>query len=65
MCASCVAQGIGYVGTALAGLQVMGARAKARRRRSDGEAGVEVAADDAVDAVGAAEPAPAGEPAPV
>jgi hypothetical protein len=31
MCAACVAQGIGYVGTALVGLQVMGVRAKARR----------------------------------
>jgi hypothetical protein len=34
MCATCVAQGIGYVGSALVGLQVMGARAKAKRRSS-------------------------------
>ena len=34
MCAACVAQGVVYVGGALAGLQVMGARAKARRFRS-------------------------------
>ena len=39
MCAACVAQGIGYVGTALASLQVMGARAKARRRSSDPSVG--------------------------
>jgi hypothetical protein len=53
MCAVCVAQGIGYVGTALASLQVMGARAKAKRRSSGGAedaAGVEVDAVD-VDAV--------------
>lgn len=31
MCAACVAQGIAYVGGALGGLQVMAARAKARR----------------------------------
>jgi hypothetical protein len=35
MCAACVAQGVVYVGGAVAGLQVMGARAKARRRRTD------------------------------
>lgn len=34
MCATCVAQGVTYVGGALAGLQVMGARAKAKRARS-------------------------------
>jgi hypothetical protein len=45
MCAACVAQGIGYVGTALAGLQVMGARAKAKRRSAD--------ASDAAGAAGA------------
>jgi hypothetical protein len=39
MCATCVAQGIGYVGSALVGLQVMGARAKAKRR-SSGDASV-------------------------
>ena len=38
MCAACVAQGIGYVGTALVGLQVMGARAKAKRRSGDADA---------------------------
>lgn len=32
MCASCVAQGAVYVGGALTGLQVMAARARARRR---------------------------------
>ena len=31
MCAACVAQGITYVGGALTTLQVMGARAKAKR----------------------------------
>jgi hypothetical protein len=31
MCASCVAQGVVYVGGALTGLQVMAARARARR----------------------------------
>jgi hypothetical protein len=35
MCAACVAQGVAYVGGALAGLQVMAARASAKRRRSD------------------------------
>ncbi|HEY3140687.1 MAG TPA: hypothetical protein VGJ86_06140 [Acidimicrobiales bacterium] len=33
MCAVCVAQGITYMGGALAGLQVMGARAKYKRGR--------------------------------
>jgi hypothetical protein len=37
MCAACVAQGVAYAGGALAGLQVMAARA--RRRRAAGEAG--------------------------
>jgi hypothetical protein len=41
MCAACVAQGVGYVGTDLVGLQVMGARAKARRRRSGVAGGAE------------------------
>ena len=31
MCAACVAQGVTYVGGALTTLQVMGARAKAKR----------------------------------
>jgi hypothetical protein len=35
MCAACVAQGVAYVGGALTGLQVMGARAKAKRRRPE------------------------------
>ena len=34
MCATCVAQGVTYVGGALATLQVMAARAKSRRARS-------------------------------
>ena len=34
MCATCVAQGVTYVGGALAGLQVMAVRARARRLRS-------------------------------
>lgn len=34
MCAACVAQGVVYVGGALTGLQVMAARAKARRQRT-------------------------------
>jgi len=33
MCAACVAQGITYVGGALGGLQVMAARAKAKRQK--------------------------------
>jgi hypothetical protein len=37
MCASCVAQGVVYAGGALAGLQVMAARA--RRRRGQGASG--------------------------
>ncbi|MGH9210750.1 MAG: hypothetical protein ACRD2C_08710 [Acidimicrobiales bacterium] len=41
MCAACVAQGVTYVGGALAGLQVMAVRARAKRGR---------AADDAVPA---------------
>jgi hypothetical protein len=32
MCAACVAQGITYVGGALGSLQVMAARAKAKRQ---------------------------------
>jgi hypothetical protein len=35
MCAACVAQGVAYVGGALAGLQVMAARASAKRRRNE------------------------------
>jgi len=31
MCAACVAQGVTYVGGALAGLQVMAGRARAKR----------------------------------
>jgi hypothetical protein len=38
MCAACVAQGVVYVGGAVAGLQVLGARAKARRTRKDAPA---------------------------
>jgi hypothetical protein len=34
MCATCVAQGVAYVGGALGGLQVMAARARSRRSRS-------------------------------
>jgi hypothetical protein len=34
MCAVCVAQGVTYVGGALASLQVMAARAKAKRKLS-------------------------------
>jgi hypothetical protein len=34
MCASCVAQGVTYVGGAVAGLQVMAVRARRRRERS-------------------------------
>lgn len=45
MCAACVAQGVAYVGGALAGLQVMAARASARRRR--GELGGEPSSDTA------------------
>jgi hypothetical protein len=41
MCAACVAQGVTYVGGALAGLQAMSMRARARRRRSE-----EAPADD-------------------
>ena len=40
MCANCVAQGAVYVGGALTGLQVMAARARARRR-----AGADAATD--------------------
>jgi len=50
MCAACVAQGVGYVGTALVGLQVMGARAKAKRRRPS-----EAEAADAIGLVEASE----------
>jgi hypothetical protein len=35
MCAACVAQGVVYVGGAVAGLQVMRARAKATRTRAE------------------------------
>jgi hypothetical protein len=38
MCAACVAQGVAYVGGAVAGLQVMAARARQRRARPDGGA---------------------------
>lgn len=44
MCATCVAQGVVYVGAAVAGLRVMGARAKAGRRvdrAADGDRPVE------------------------
>jgi hypothetical protein len=44
MCAACVAQGVTYVGGALAGLQVMAVRAKSRRRRAE-ESTAETAAD--------------------
>lgn len=46
MCAVCVAQGITYVGGALGGLQVMAARAKARRQRDEAE-GVPVEHEEA------------------
>lgn len=35
MCAACVAQGITYVGGALGSLQVMAARAKAKRKKPE------------------------------
>lgn len=35
MCATCVAQGVTYVGGALATLQLMAARARASRHRSE------------------------------
>ena len=38
MCATCVAQGVTYVGGALATLQVMAARARASRTRSTASA---------------------------
>ena len=44
MCAACVAQGVVYVGGAVAGLQVMSARAKVKRRTREVEHD-EVAAD--------------------
>jgi acetyl/propionyl-CoA carboxylase alpha subunit len=46
MCAACVAQGVVYVGGAVAGLQVLGARAKARRTRTDAPAPEPVPEDD-------------------
>ena len=51
MCANCVAQGAVYVGGALTGLQVMAARARARRR-----AGAEAATDAPPDAATDAAP---------
>lgn len=37
MCATCVAQGVTYVGGALAALQVMAARARASRHTSSSD----------------------------
>jgi len=45
MCASCVAQGVVYVGGAVAGLQVMAARAR-HRRAGTSAAAPAPAADD-------------------
>ena len=49
MCAACVAQGITYVGGAVAGLQVMAHRARSRRL---GSASGEDFGDDGGDDVG-------------
>jgi hypothetical protein len=57
MCAACVAQGVGYVGTALVGLQVMGARAKAKRRRS-----TMTESPDSPDSIGSVDPSEAEQP---
>jgi hypothetical protein len=53
MCAACVAQGVVYVGGAVAGLQVMAVRARVRRHGEDagptgptGSTGPTVPADD-------------------
>jgi hypothetical protein len=54
MCAACVAQGVVYAGGALAGLQVMAARAR-HRRTGDAPAG-DAPTDDPTD-VQAEEPA--------
>jgi hypothetical protein len=56
MCATCVAQGVAYVGGALAGLQVMAARAAAKRRRDEDEGGrkTTTAGDEAIDRSGGA-----------
>jgi poly(3-hydroxybutyrate) depolymerase len=40
VCANCVAQGVVYVGGAVAGLQVMAARARHRRADASGAASV-------------------------
>jgi hypothetical protein len=64
MCATCVAQGIGYVGTALVGLQVMGARAKARRNRPTG-VGDTAGGSGSPPATDAPSPSPPGTPAAV
>jgi hypothetical protein len=63
MCAACVVQGVGYVGGALTGLQVMGARAKAVRLRRErtGPSGGQSAGDSP----GVADTDPASAPAPV
>jgi hypothetical protein len=39
MCAACVAQGVAYVGGAVAGLQVLAARARGRRSPASPQAG--------------------------
>ena len=47
MCAACVAQGVVYVGGAVAGLQVMAVRARVRRHGEDaGPTGPTVPPDD-------------------
>jgi hypothetical protein len=49
MCATCVAQGVTYVGGAVGALQVMRIKARLRRGRDDGDRGpdaTEVAASD-------------------
>jgi hypothetical protein len=53
MCAACVAQGIAYVGGAVGGLQVMAARAKARRRSNEPQQDEEATSPERSD-----EPAP-------
>jgi hypothetical protein len=48
MCATCVAQGVAYVGGALAGLQVMATRAAAKRRRDEDQGRNTTTVDDEV-----------------
>jgi hypothetical protein len=60
MCASCVAQGVAYVGGAVGALQVMRARARMRRLGSTDIASTDAlatATDAGSDADGAPEPA--------